>query len=163
MTFRNLIKQPWFQVLAGGIILISIILGFYYYAKSQGRKEEKEARAKVVTESLKTAQDALVKAETAKKEAEALEELNGKLKEISLDSKVKHEQREAQLSAVNQQEREEIQNEYQKNKDTINRDMSDCDRCRDICSRSNALAAAYGPDFAEFACDANTQCSLACE
>lgn len=161
MTFSTLIKQPWFQILIGIVVVIALILGIFYYGKSKGRAETSTAFQTQQATLLKKAQDALATADKYKALAESDEAYADKLKTVADQQSAAAATHEAQITQVYTQEQQELKTKYANDTTLIHSDMSNCDRCRDLCQRSNALTA-YGPEFASAKCDTNTDCADSC-
>jgi K+-sensing histidine kinase KdpD len=118
--------------------------GAIAYRISYARYNRKEAaRMKQVQDALALAEAANRRAEAKEAQAELLKEQNeAKAKTTTADK--------ARLESEAQ-----IRNAYQHDQDAINSDMSSCDRCRDICSRLDALAVS-NPALAKYKCAANS-------
>lgn len=161
MTFAGLIKQPWFQGLMSLIILIAVIVSVYYLGKASGRGARETEFDRTQQALIKTAEDAVLKADTWKNKAEAAELYAERLRlEIGKDraTALKNEEK---ISQVYRQQNEEITKNYESAKNYATSDLSECDRCRDLCTRSNRLST-YGPEFAGTSCDPIIQCRFAC-
>lgn len=160
MTFKVLIKQPWFQILVGLFVVLGLVLGIYYYGKSKGRGEASTAFQQRQADLLKKSQDAVTAADVSAKKALESEIYAEQLKKVIAGDRKTATDKEAQVTEVYQKSIEEINAKYEKDKNSI-ASMSDCDRCRDLCERTNQLAK-YGPEFASYHCDPATECSATC-
>lgn len=162
MTLAALIRQPWFQALLGILIFIGIIVGVYYYGKSSGRAQQQTEFDLRQSEFLKKAQESIIKANEWKDKAENAEIYAEKLKaEIGRDRQTALAN-ESKISDAYEIQQKEIQRKYEQATDLISSDLSACERCLDLCRRSNQLTA-YGPEFADAKCDAAAQCRFACD
>jgi competence protein ComGC len=151
------------QMLIIGAIFVLIVFisgagaGVHGYFKNRAYEKREAARMKIV-------QDALIKAEAAKKRAESLEQ-------SALEDKARIEQKQKQtekgdsINAENKEKRENEINQFQQTESAkINDDNVDlCHRCRDICERAARISAnaATDPNAARIQC-ANNQCAEVC-
>lgn len=162
MTFSMLIKQPWFQILVGVVLVIILGISIYYWGKSNGRSAAATEFDNRQSELLKKSQDAVARADQAAARALNAETYAEKLKEQIGKDRQTALRNEERISEVYRQEEEAISQKYdQKKNEILSDDVSACDRCHDLCRSTNALAA-YGPEFANYKCDAATDCALAC-
>lgn len=160
MNFAYLIKQPWFQILVGIVLVLALLAGVYYYGKAAGRAVAASEFNTRQADLLKKSQDALALADAAARKAEESEAYAAQLKSIIAGDRKTAAQNEARSTAVYDQSLKEINDTYAQNKNAI-ASMSDCDRCRDLCERTNKLAS-YGPEFSSYHCDPSADCQFAC-
>lgn len=155
------LKQPWVQALIAIAVLLLIVVGAYYYGKSAGRAATSKEFEMRQAELLRKSQEALLLADKHSKRADELEVYALKLKDtIELDRK-SAEKKELQLTNTYDSSMSELQRRYEDEKSSIlNSNVSDCDRCRDVCRRAEELAK-YGAEFASLACTPES-CGDAC-
>src|SRR5690606_24483146 len=121
-TFSVLIKQPWFQILAGVIVVIAILVGIYYAGKRAGRAAQATEFDQAQAELLKKSQEAMVAANEWKDRAENAEMYADKLKvEIGRDraTALANEER---ISKIYDDQTKEITQNYDAAKKVINSD-----------------------------------------
>ena len=154
-------KQRWFQILVGIVLILGLLSGIYFWGKSAGRSSAETKFDQRQADLLKKSQEAEIRANMWKAKADSSEFYASKLKdELALNRK---------NAALNQkiyeeaylEEKKEIDKKYEDDKSFIASDLTVCQRCRDLCERSNQLTA-YGPEFASAQCDAASQCADAC-
>jgi hypothetical protein len=162
MEVKTLVKQPWFWILIGIVLLIGLIFGVYFYGKSQGRGQRATEFDKTQAELLKKAQEAMVRADEWKDKAENNEAYAESLKQQIGKDRETAVRNERGITEAYLREQQEINQKYEDAKKVINSELNDCDRCTDLCRRSNELYARYGEDFASAKCDPAQQCQLAC-
>lgn len=157
----TLIKQPWFQILAGAVFVIALGAGIYFYGKSAGRAESR-TEFDVKQESLmKKSQEAEIRADKWKATGEAaLEYVNRINAELADDRKVAAAT-EKRIEEDYLDRQQEIEKTYENNKSAVAGPMSACDRCRDLCIRANRTAS-LSPELAGLRCDGSVQCRDAC-
>lgn len=158
----NVLKQPWFWILAG---VVAIVIGgvvLYYVGKSAGRAEHRTEFDKKQEELVKKAQESELRAQRAQVLAEESEKAAADLKEGIRKDRGHAAEVEQRVEADHASKVQEINQWYEEDKKFINSDLSTCDRCRDLCGRSNWLADTYGKDFASARCDVNVSCADAC-
>ena len=161
MTFSVLIKQPWFQALLGILIFTSLIIGVYFYGKSHGRSQAGTEFDKRQETLLKQSQAAIQKADQYKAIADSNELYAEQLRKVAAAASDKARENETRITGIYNIEQKEIKDKYEVDKNYIASDLSLCDRCRDLCERSNKLTT-YGPEFASAKCDASVDCASAC-
>jgi uncharacterized protein HemX len=133
-----------------GCILVAAS-GMIFYRVAFNRYSKKEAAR------MKQVQDLLAAADAADKRAEAKEQEAARLKAVN-DAKAKTTTAEKeQIESEAQRNDEQIRNAYQHDHDAI----SDCDRCKDICTRLDAVAVSNA-DLAKYKCAADS-CAEQCD
>lgn len=157
----NWLKQPWAWILIGVIALLLLITVVYFYGKSAGRAAASTAFDQKQAALLKQSQDALSLADASQKKAIESEAYAAELKKAITLDRATAAQKEQAASDVYKKSTQEINTKYEQDKNSINADVSACDRCSDLCRRTNALAQ-YGPEFASYHCDPATDCAASC-
>jgi uncharacterized protein HemX len=157
----------WFKTLSGKnkalvvvalIIILAVVSGV---AASIGYRVRYAAYQKREAVRMKQVQDALAAADAKTKLAEA-KEAKAALLEQQIAAKVKiTEADQTKLEEESKRRDEQIQNALQHDNDAINSDMSNCERCRDICTRT-ATVAKSNPNLAQYQCGAN-DCADYCQ
>lgn len=154
-------KQPWFQAAAALVVILLGGITIYLVGVSRGKAQAGVDFNKRQAELLLKAQVAVAEADKQKKAADAAVTYAAQLQILAQQSTDKARATEARITKVYEEEQKQIRGAYEKDIDSINSDMSDCARCRDLCQRSNALTA-YGPEFRAAACNADTACRDVC-
>lgn len=127
------------------VTLLSFAAGAIGHRIAYNRYTKKEAaRMKQVQDALAAAEKSTRSAEAKEAKAEVLAEQNAaKAKTTSADKQA--------LETEIAKREADIQNAYQHDQDYINSNLTECDRCRDICSRVAALART-NPNLAQYQC-----------
>jgi pyruvate/2-oxoglutarate dehydrogenase complex dihydrolipoamide acyltransferase (E2) component len=162
MTLPNAVKQPWFWVLAGIGAVILLVVVVYFYGKASGRGERATEFDNRQAELLKKSQEADARADKAEAMAEANEVLAEKLKGELLSDRRNAEANAKRIEEEHSRVMAGINKNYEDATNYINSDLTNCERCRDLCARANALAERYGPEFAMARCDGSVKCAEAC-
>ncbi len=160
MTFSYLIKQPWFQGLLAFIVAVSLGIGIYYWGKSAGRAANQTEFDLRQEKLLKQSQDAIALAEKYKSQADIDRALADKLRDERVALTKDAQQHQNKIVAEQQQKMEELNQNYEQTKNSINADASACDRCRDLCERTNRFADA-NPELAITRCN-TADCAATC-
>lgn len=161
MNIYSLWKQPWFRVIVTFVFILTLILILYQVGKYKGKQEEKLRRDVMIVEQNKEIQSLQNLAAKHRAESDVFKKEADDLKIIIEQDKKNAAARAKEIEQQNFEKKEQIQLQYEKNKKSID-NMSDCDRCVDICNRANALADTYGGFFEEYRCDAKSNCSEIC-
>lgn len=157
----------WFKSLTGKnkalvVVALTVILAVVSgvassigYRISYARYNKREAaRMKLVQDSLAAAEAKTRSAEAKEAKAELLEQQIAAKAKLTTEDKTK-------LETESRKRDEQIQNAFQHDTDAINSDMSDCQRCRDICSRVESLIVS-NPNLAKYSCQPDA-CSEECD
>lgn len=134
-------------LLVAGSGMVSYRVTSYRYAKREA------ARMKQVQAALSAADAAEKRAEAKEAQAELLKQQNEAKAKVTTADKQKLEQEAKATDA-------KITNDYAADVQRINANQSDCDRCRDSCSRLDRLAVS-NPALAELRCTADA-CADSC-
>lgn len=157
----KIFSERWFQILIGFLLVVGLLFGIYFWGKSNGRSSAQSKFDKRQEELLKKSQEADSRADMWKAKADSSEFYASKLsEEIALNRKNASLNQKIYEEAY-LEEKKEIDKKYEDAKSFIASDLTVCERCRDLCQRSNQLTA-YGPEFADAKCDAASQCADAC-
>lgn len=136
-----------------GCILVAVS-GMVAYRVSYSRYNKREAaRMKQVQEALAAADAANRRAEAKEAQAELLKQQMDAKAKVTTADRVKLEQE-------SERNEEKIKSAYEHDQAFINSDLSDCERCRDVCSRLDAVAVS-NPALAKYACAADA-CAEQC-
>ena len=155
-----LLSQRWFQVVLAIVLIIGVLVGVYFWGKSNGRTAAATEFDKRQAELLKKSQEADARADMWKAKAESSEFYASKLSEDLLkDRKTAALNQKIYEQAYNE-EQQEITKKYEADKNYINSDLPACVRCNDLCRRAEELAK-YGPEFANAKCNPSS-CADAC-
>lgn len=137
-----------------GVILVGAV-GMIGYRISYSRYTKREAaRMKQVQEVLAAADAATRRAEAKEAQAELLKQQMDAKATVTTADRVKLEQE-------SERNEEKIKTSYEHDQTFINSDMSDCERCRDVCSRLDAVAVS-NPALAKYRCAADS-CAEQCD
>lgn len=145
-------------VLAVGVVLLicALLYGGQRLGSYITQKQFEKARAARLKESqehLLLAEKATKAAEEKEAKAEALEKINAQ----------KLGQNQANVKALDEKDRqasERIANDAKRDQEFINSNLSDCERCSDICSRRKRLSDAAGKP--EWVCPSDA-CADVCQ
>jgi uncharacterized protein HemX len=91
---------------------------------------------------LKEAQDHLAAAEKLEKRAEGKEQKAEEMEVVIGQKAAVAEAKKGEIEASDRRAQEQIDVDAKRDADYINRDLSNCERCRDVCARKQRLADA---------------------
>lgn len=160
MNWKLLIKQPWFQAVAAIVIILILGTAIYFWGKSNGRAETRTEFDVRQEKLLKQAQDATALAEKYKGQADIDKALADKLRDERVALTKDAQQNQQKIIAEQQTKTEELNQTYEKDKNFIDSNLDACDRCRDLCERTNRFADA-NPELGIAHCNA-ADCESSC-
>lgn len=154
-----ILKNKWFQIIAGVLILLATLYGLFRYVKHLGRAERDAERAAIFVEKDKKIAKLEVESKLHEKRAEAFEASSEKWQEALKKSKALSEANMAKIERDSELRLKIIEENYEKEIGNIN-NLDACGLCNEQCRRADERAK-KDKDFEKYRCEPK-ECDTVC-